>query len=271
MHLDTYDSHPGVHISTLKVLWDMSPKHYQQALLRGRKPTAPLITGSALHCSVFEPGMFQARYVVRPDTVDGRTKEGKAWLAENERPGITLLTSEQGMSVQQMRRSIYDNRDARRLLEAGGNPEEPVYWVDEETRIVCKGRLDLLGPRAIVGLKTTRKIKPARFQAEAAAFGYHLQWAFYRDGVERARNVELPVVEIVVENQPPWDVVVYDIPEEVLDAGRAAYREALAKLEQCRAAGEFPGVAPQRLQFQLPAWADPHEDIGDLDLDWEAA
>lgn len=268
---DTYDSHPGVNISTLKVLWSMSPLHYQHAVLHGLKATLPLIQGSALHCSVFEPGVFASRYVVRPEGLDGRTKEGKAWLAQHESSRVDILPHDVGLAVEDMRRAIYRNPEARRILEAGGKPEEPVYWIDSETAIVCKGRLDLLGPNAIIGLKTTRKIKPARFASEAAALGYHLQWAFYRDGVGQSHQIDLPVIEIVVENIPPYDVVVYDIPEEVLDAGRDAYRDSLKRLDQCRETGEFPGVATGRLQFQLPAWAAHDEDVSDLGLDWEAA
>lgn len=46
--------------------------------------TPAMVAGSALDCLLTEGrGAYAARYVVAPDGLDGRTKEGKAWNASN--------------------------------------------------------------------------------------------------------------------------------------------------------------------------------------------
>jgi hypothetical protein len=143
-----------------------------------------------------------------------------------------------------------------------------LQWTDEETGIACKGRADWISfadrtdrPDALVGLKTTREIQIRRFATSAARYGYHLQWAFYSDGYEAMHHVALPTVEIVVESAPPHDVVVYEIPEDVIDAGREEYRTALEKLKWCRRGDEWVGVAGGApVVFQLPRWAQREEE-----------
>jgi hypothetical protein len=79
----------------------------------------------------------------------------------------------------------------------------------------------------------------------------------YSDGYEATHGGDaLPTVEIVVESQAPHDVVVYQVPDDVLDAGRDAYRDALVQVARCRERDEWHGVAGgKELVFSLPKWA----------------
>jgi hypothetical protein len=55
-------------------------------------------------------------------------------------------------------------------------------------------------------------------------------------------------------------VVVYELPEIVVDEGRDAYRSALRRLVECRANDHWPGVASGVVPLRLPEWARRHED-----------
>lgn len=61
---------------------------------------------------------------------------------------------------------------------------------------------------------------------------------------------------VAVENDDPYDVVVYDVPQESIDAGRKAYRGWLAQLATCREKNEWPGYATGRQLLLPPRWAD---------------
>jgi exodeoxyribonuclease VIII len=261
-----YDLIEAVNYSTLKQLWAMSPKHYRHTLQYGRKESPALTNGTLVHTAVLEPHLLDRRYLVRPPGLDMRTKAGKEWLAEHAESGRTIVTEEQYANALAIGEAVRRHPYARELL-AAGVAETTVVWNDEETGERLKGRIDWLTPGHIVDLKTTAKIKPRDFQAQAARLGYPMQFALYSDGVAATLGARGFFV-IAVESAPPFDVVVYSIPEDVIEQGREDYREALHTLIRCRELREWPGVAGVApIEFRLPAWAveSDEDDLGDLD------
>ena len=75
--------------------------------------------------------------------------------------------------------------------------------------------------------------------------------------------------EIVVESAPPYDVVVYDIPEDVILQGRAEVDGLLRQLLDCQSRREWLGVGNGTEQIlSLPTWAyDTQDDLADLELE----
>jgi hypothetical protein len=74
----------------------------------------------------------------------------------------------------------------------GGAPEVSVFWVDAETGVPCKCRLDYIKPRAIVDLKSfePRGLPLDKAIARAVAlYKYNIQAAFYLRGAEEARGL----------------------------------------------------------------------------------
>jgi hypothetical protein len=137
----------------------------------------------------------------------------------------------------------------------------------------CKGRVDWLthqddGP-VIAGLKTARDCRPFIFGSAAAKLGYHLQWAYYLDGYQAITGKAARLVEIVVESEPPHAVVVYVIPEDVLEQGRDEYRELMRMLALYEARDEWPGPAETEQILTLPTWVygPAEEDLSELQLE----
>ena len=52
-------------------------KRYITREITPEEPGAAFRLGSAVHCSVLEPGEMPARYAIKPEGIDRRTKEGK--------------------------------------------------------------------------------------------------------------------------------------------------------------------------------------------------
>lgn len=268
MTTSDYMRNQAVNISTLKELWSRSPLHYRHLLDNPRESTPAMALGTAVHMCVLEPDRFRDTYTIKPSWVKGNTKDGKAWLAEHD--GLELISERDHARCLEIRRMLLAHPVAGRLLREGGDAELPIYWTDEETRVPCKGRLDLFGPRATVGLKTARSASPGPFPQQAAKLGYHLQWAFYHDGLIASGRDPGEMVEIVVEPEPPHDVVVYVIDDDTLDAGRDEYRRALVTLTYCREHNDWPGTAPlEEVVFRLPKWAQLQDDDDMSDLEWE--
>lgn len=248
----TYCEFEGVNISSLKEM-RRSPLHYLESAARSKRPSKAMSIGTATHCAVLEPSRFVEEYARYAERMDKRTKEYKAFVEAN--PGREILSATDYDACTAMRDAVREHEVAASLL-LEGRPEVSILWTDAETGIDCRGRADWIAPgHVVVGLKTTSRADTWAFPRQAASLGYHLQWAFYRDGYEAATGHAPTMVEIVVETERPHDVVVYEIGADTLDQGRREYRELLARLRDCVEADTWPGIAPQAIPFSLPVWA----------------
>lgn len=268
---DDYQRIPGVSITRLKEM-RRSPMHYRHRLANPLEGAA-LTLGSAIHCAVLEPHLFEALHAVWDEQTDSgsqRPRRGKAWDAFClENAGKRILTAAEMTACVDTAQAVRADPDAARYLKAG-HGEVTMVWRDGPH--VCHGRLDWLtevdGETVLVGLKTARDCRPFMFGAAAAKLGYHMQWAFYEDGWRALSDRPARTVEIVVEAVPPHAVAVYRIPEDVTELGRAEYRVLLDQLAECQERGAWPGPVQGEQELSLPAWAYPREDdVDDIGLD----
>lgn len=259
-----------VNWSTLKHILT-SPKHYIHRLTHPQPDSEALIIGRALHCAVYEPQEFAARYVVSPnfhrgmndDTArakgyDGGKQSAAEWDAANDRR--EKVESDWMLRIQGMRDALLSDPVAGPLM-CGGRVEHRIEWIDAETGIECRGRVDRVNG-CLSDLKSTRSLQ--WFERDVARLMYHAQLAWYFDGLTRAgiETHEAPRL-IAVESEAPFDVQVLTFEPEDLDAGRRLYRSALDTLAECRRAGVWPGMARGAARrVQLPQWAiDDHDDV----------
>ena len=63
--------------SALKTIYTHSPAHYRCEKAQGFKPTKAMQMGTAIHCGILEPELFDGLVVVQPE-VNKRTNAGKA-------------------------------------------------------------------------------------------------------------------------------------------------------------------------------------------------
>lgn len=257
----------GVHITQLKEL-RRSPLHYQHRLKNGRKSTPALEFGSATHVACLEPERFLLDFALwKSEADDGKKKvrRGSAWDEfQATHAGKTIIRDEEYDEAIAIRDAVRADPVAMKYL-AMGRPEVSMTWTDAHTGMACVGRLDwetkVDGHPAIVDLKTTRNAGPIFFQRDVAKLDYHLQLAFYADGYEAATGKTPRVVVVAVESTPPYDVVTYIVPADVIEIGRDQYRQLLETHRDCTALGEWPGQGMgQELTLRLPAWAVPDDD-----------
>ena len=250
-----YTGIKAVNWSSLKLL-ATSPLLYRWRQDHPEPDKPAWVIGRAVHTAVLEPDQLWERYVIW----EGGRRYGKKWdafLAEAELAEREVLREQDMHEVHAMADAVHDHEEASRVL-TGGRAEETVTWTDERTRLECKGRLDFIAPTRLVDLKTTRDVDPRGFGRAAARYGYHGQLAYYHDGGIAAGvlppDAEPPLI-VAAENQPPWDVAVYRVEREALEAGRAWYRSLLGQLLASMEADWWPGVAPGVTALELPGWA----------------
>jgi hypothetical protein len=239
-----------LNFSALKAM-DVSPLHYQRAVSHQKSDTRPIRMGRLLHALLLTPDL--------PSDVAvwNGARRGKEWEAfETANADHLVVKVDELVGVDRMREAVLAHPIAADLLRRGEG-EVTLQW--EQSDVQCRGRLDWLRPDgSIVELKTTRSIDPRLFAREVSLRHYYAQVAFYSDGLATIVGREAPILPhmIVVENVPPFDVAVYRIGYDAIEAGRRKVDAWLRRVKECAAADRWPGVdGGAVLDMRLPDWA----------------
>lgn len=270
---EKYCALPGLRISALKELV-RSPLNYR---FRAENPkeSKALLLGSAAHTAILEPHRFLAEYALWDERTDDgkvRPRRGKDWDAFAASNGDKrIVRADEHELAMAMRDAVRGNSLAMRYLRYGDS-EVSIMWTDEETGRAMKCRTDWLtkvdGQWVVTGLKTARDCRPIGFGNASAKLGYHLAWAYYIDGFAAVLGETPRAVEIVVESSAPHDVVVYRIPDDIVEHGRSEYRKLLDTLAVCEKDNYWPGVADEEQILSLPSWVyEAENDISELELE----
>lgn len=253
-----YQSLPGIRWSRLKHMLT-SAAHYKHACdaKEGPETTARRL-GRAIHCALLEPEAFKSRWV----TWTGKVRNGKAWEAfKLEHADREIMSVSESRLVVASAAAIRRHRTA--LLYLRGAREMTLTWTDAETGLPCKLRLDLLCARRLLDVKSTGRLDPRTFGRTCAALSYHGQLAFYMDGLA-ACGIEVdpePII-LAVETSAPFDVVPFEVPKVVVDAGRSLYRGLLHRVKECLDADSWPGRSPDGMMtLEFPTYALPESEL----------
>lgn len=267
------DYHRGVGVSKSDLdKIARSPLHYITEKRNPRPPTPQMFFGSAFHAIVLEPELFAETYV--PDPAPGSySKDAKAARFELEAAGKIVIGSktddDKGIwgasdwdKLHRMRDAVLAHPIASVLLDPDQGPvEQSVYWIDPETRKLCKCRPDKWNDahRVLVDLKSTMDASYTGFGKACANYRYNVQAAYYLDGWFRASDRPLggtarAFVFAAVEKEPPYAVACYRLDAEEIEAGREMYRRDLDLYAQCHAENQWPGYDESIRVLRMPPW-----------------
>lgn len=245
---EIYHSMPGMSKTGLD-RFARSPAHFRAYLEGAKLETSALRFGRIFHRFILEPDV--CRLAVAP-AMDKRTKSGKAeyeaFLLESD--GCDVVSLEESEQLNRMRDAVYAHPSASALL-TGGKSEYSRWWYDEQSGELCKCRPDYHREDGIVAdLKSTEDASPAGFAKSCAKYRYHVQAAFYLDGL---KGEYFPF--IAVEKAPPYAVGVYVLGAEEIEMGRYTYKRDLMRLADCKISHSWPAYSDRIEELRLPAWA----------------
>jgi hypothetical protein len=240
-------------------------KKYVAKTIEREEPTAAFRLGSAAHCSVLEPGEWSQRYVIKPEGMDRRTKEGKEkWAAfEEQNAGKVIIDQDDAATVLKLTDAVRENPLAEQLLR-NGMPETtwrsvgalPLQcrtdWFNDAGCELTEGR------PYVADLKTVDSLDDETFlQFERAVFrfGYHRQAGFYLPLISELWTK--PVFDfffIVAEKCEPFGVAVFKLTDDAVALGQDQTVADLRDLKRCMDANTWPNIDPVVRQISVPAW-----------------
>ncbi len=254
-----YVKDPACNWSTLREL-RLSTLHYEYALKNGRADTPRFAAGRAVHALALEPEFFDDGFAI----YEGKTRKGKEWDAfETDNASKTILKRNEFAKVSAVAKVVREHFLVRLYTEKG-RAEVSIKWVDKETGIECKARVDWISESmpAFLDLKTSKTADEFKFGSAAAGLGYHGQMAFYRRGL-LANGIKADALIVAVEMEAPHDLAVFRVAEHgALAVGDELVTNLLRKLADYRSLGVAGGRYEEERELLLPKWCYPSDDDG---------
>lgn len=235
---------PSISSSGLRTIFKESPAHYWVTSSLNPKakeqPEKEAFTlGRAAHHLLLGEDDFSTLFIVRPDELAGKPWHGnrldcKAWLAEQQDAGRTVLKYEQIEQIRGMAHALAGHP----LVNAGilnGKIEQSLIWQDKETGIWLKARPDAIPNDSgdFADLKGTSKYG-SDLDREVSKRRYDMQAAVTKMGAKEVLGIEMASFSFVFAsfNEPHCvDVLTLD-KEDIAEAERDV-RMALRTFAWC--------------------------------------
>ena len=227
-------------------LWEqVHPKAETEAMARG----------TAVHMRVLEPETFDARYCI----VDGNRNSNavKDAIAKAKAEGKTALRSQGYEQIVAMAHAVRTHERASAILDQATFTELSVVWIDAETGLRCKARLDVAcePEQAVYDLKTTRDANPRGWSKTMLDGLMHMQAAHHLNGAVAAGLDVQGFGWIALESNRPYPVVVQPpLDVESMAVGQMLVRDALRTVKTCRERDFWPSYTQPEEASYLPEW-----------------
>lgn len=227
------------------------PAKFRHNQLHPRAPKKAFDVGHAAHQLVLGAGPE----LVRIDADEWRTNAIKAEVQSVRDRGAVPLKPADWDAVHAMAAALQSHDLAPKLF-VRGKPEQTLIWVDEETGVLCRAKLDWLRPDGIVDYKTTESASPADAGRSMAKYGYHVQGRFYLRGAQALRLVDEQAwfALAMQEKEPPYLVSVLQPDDPAMQIAELRVRKALLIYRECLETDMWPGYASEIHQASLPPW-----------------
>lgn len=226
--------------SMIKTFRDSPVVAWQRYVARSHEPpppTGPMEIGSAVNTLLLRPEQAATpEGIVRVDVGSRNTKKWRE--AKEQFPQAVVMTDPEYQTARLVADAIQNPQtraaEVGAALLSSGYAEYAHRW-DDSAGVRCRLMIDTLttvgGEPTIVELKSARDPEPVAFGRQAFNLGYHCQGAFYQRGIATALEGVLPnLIYVVVRNEPPFEVAVYQASVEYITLGERQIAEDLKRL-----------------------------------------
>lgn len=248
---ERYESIDAINVSRLAG-FEGTPAHAREAILNPTQPTKAMIFGTQFHCALLEPERFEADYIAAPDFGDLRTTKAKEAKRDFQlrHPTFTadnMIEPEDYTSILGMVRNVWGNPDCANLLRGGLN-EVSLVFVEPETGLLCKSRLDHLGEfdgyTWIVDAKSIEDASDRKLSTSIKSLNYGARLAFYYEGCNIASLRPRRAAWVVAEKNPPYLTRAIEADQSALAKGWSKAKRWLRLYKECKESGVWPAYPP---------------------------
>lgn len=209
--------------------------------------------GTAAHCLILQPDLFERSFAFKPAGMKFSTKEGIAWRDDPSRAGLSVIEAAEAQIVRDVAAAFDAKGIARESLDNAVAIERSMLWTDETTGEVCKGRPDWWTTEAVYDLKVSRHAHSG-VALQAYTNGWMHQLAHYRAGLNALGHPVRKGRLVVIGPKPPQQFRVYclEVKEAVLDVIAMENERTLAQLRDCRETNTWPGTPDEWKKVEAP-------------------
>jgi len=177
--------------------------------------------------------------------------------------GKTILSQDEWDRLHHMRAAVRAHPAASKLMGLKGHSEVSFYWRDEVTGELCRCRADKWVPDMglVVDLKTTEDASLDEFNRSIAKYRYHVQDAYYSDGIPAAGGGAVNQFAFVAVQKDArvvegvaYGVAVYVLDKDSRQLGRDQYRKNLNDYAKAKKSGVWPCYGDTVQMIGLPGW-----------------
>ena len=141
--------------------------------------------------------------------------------------------------------------------------QETIVWIDEETGVKCKGRLDFRNDYCTTDIKTTKDASEKAFQNDLVKLDYGCQGAMYQYGLSQLTGEDIKPFAFLCVEKGTYMPVRYFLREESLAIGLDDARKAMLIYKECLESGKFKGYKSGDIDY--PRWKlASHKDMTGL-------
>lgn len=267
---DVYHASPLLSNSKIQPMIRKCPAAFFHNLGEPMETKEDMAIGGCFHKLLLEPAEFRERYVVggiNPKTLQSYGYDTQAFTEASDKAsaaGKVLMRTQWTDKVQGMADAVLAHPDIRPILEAGGERELSMIWVDQETGEKLRARIDYKSSlKMFVDFKKTSDAGFG-FDSSINQYGYIEQMSMYHDGWLALTGESNDAWLIPVEDSAPYLVGTvrfapsgdnnYEGTETSswLHCGRNSYRAAIRKIQECRRKGDWPGYEDRSVR--VPVW-----------------
>lgn len=263
MDNQTYHALPQISASQL-VTMRRSPLHFWDRYINPNnpviEPTPAMFLGTLAHAAILEPQDFDSRYIVLPDGIDRRTKEGKALYESIIATGKEPVKADVWQQVKGMVAAAMRHELLQQILRAA-KKEHSIIYSCTETLEACRARPDIYLPACeayphglVLDLKTTTDASPSVFGKRAWDGGMLIQAAHYGAAIY-SETGEWPAYGwVAIESQRPHAMKIYMATHEQIQYGREERLRLLRIYRDCMDSNNWPAYGDDIEPLELPAW-----------------
>lgn len=242
-----------------KLLPPSCPALFRHEREHGQEHRTEFDIGTAAHKLVLGAGPAITEVKAR----DWRTKAAQeARDAAYATGAVPLLTVDYDR-VTGMAAALTRDDIAMALLNPDhGQPEQAIFWQDEQTGVWRRALIDWLpelgpGRPIAVDYKTTISAEKDAIRKSVARYGYHQQAAWYLDACASiGYPPDTAFVFIFQEKQAPYLITPVQLDDTAMGIGRDRNRRAIEVYRDCTTTGIWPGHTNDIELIGLPTWAE---------------